>query len=552
MDDILSRDSDNSSSIDCDFISENGFQNDLEEENSSCSETDVPLDIRWDNFEKNFVWTKEGNFNPIIHEFTDLNAGIQSDANVNSQSSVLDVFQLFFTDECIDMITAMTNIHQEQLKSNELNTVKAKARIWKWTPLTSEELYTFFALRILMGIIKKPKLEMYWSTNPLLDTPIFREHISLRRFQSIQRYIYFSVHNESDDKIRKVRPFFEYLVQRFQKAYRPGPNISIDETLLKFQGRLSFKQCNLQKRARFGIKLYKCCDSLNGYIYNASIYMGKEKKESINKFIGVSGKVVNHMLSDLRGQGRTIYIDNWYSSPTLFSELHRKKNNVCGTVRKNRKYMPVVTDTELKRMKRGEIKTFHSTTMCVIYWKDKKVIMLDTVDTPNLVECQKIDRLTGVKVKKPMAAVRYNKFMGGVDRSDQIIQPYEIPRKSSRWYQKVAFHMLDLALHNANIIYNILNSENKLTHCDFRIRVVTELLEKYGQQKERSTLPPAEPTFKKRIHFPSLIKTSSNSPYIRKRCIKCSENNKRTDTRTWCIKCGNIPLCMSCFGEYHM
>ena len=57
--------------------------------------------------------------------------------------------------------------------------------------------------------------------------------------------------------------------EKFKKAYKPKAKVSIDETLLKFKGRLGIRQCNLSKRARFGIKIYKCCCSDSGYVYNA-------------------------------------------------------------------------------------------------------------------------------------------------------------------------------------------------------------------------------------------------------------------------------------------
>ena len=44
--------------------------------------------------------------------------------------------------------------------------------------------------------------------------------------------------------------------------------------------------------------------------------------------------------ADLLGKGYTIFLDNWFSSPFLFQELHSKRTNVVGTVTKNRKNMP--------------------------------------------------------------------------------------------------------------------------------------------------------------------------------------------------------------------
>ncbi len=51
----------------------------------------------------------------------------------------------------------------------------------------------------------------------------------------------------------KVRLLVTRLEQKFSKAYTPGKNITVDESLVKFNGRLSFKQYMLMKPDKFGI-----------------------------------------------------------------------------------------------------------------------------------------------------------------------------------------------------------------------------------------------------------------------------------------------------------
>ncbi|XP_043471317.1 piggyBac transposable element-derived protein 4-like [Leptopilina heterotoma] len=358
---------------------------------------------------------------------------------------------------------------------------------------------------------------------------------------------------ESNDKLRKIRPLFETIIEKFKEAYRPGEKVSIDESLLKFKGRLSFKQCILSKRSRFGIKIYKCCDSDNGYIYNASIYLGKNPNEK-NKLIGVSGMVVVNLFDDLSGQGRTLFVDNWYSSPSLFVYLNGKKNNVVGTVRTNRKHMPDTKGLKLNKLPRNSTITFHSDTLLVVFWKDKKVVsMLSTIPGINFIETAKIDYKTGLTIKKPEVVVTYNKNMGGVDRCDQIIKPYEIQRKHYRWYQRVADNLLDMAIYNSNIIYNILH-EVKMSHCEFRMQLVRELLQKYGSDSnvnygddddgEESKNDSSVANTHKLIKIP----TENERKRKRLRCQKCSDKKNRTDT-TWICNLCKIPLCKNCFDS---
>ncbi|XP_018367242.1 PREDICTED: piggyBac transposable element-derived protein 4-like, partial [Trachymyrmex cornetzi] len=349
-------------------------------------------------------------------------------------------------------------------------------RINKCDSITMDELYTFQALLILMGIVKKPEIKMYWCKDPMLETPFFSKCMTLVRFQNILAMMHFSPETDSQDKLYKIRPVVEYLKDRFQSIYRPAENISIDESLMKWQGRLSFKQFNRNKRARFGIKLYETCDSKNGYVYNFKIYVGKDENDSNKKsLLGISGNVVMDLLSDLGEQGRSLYIDNWYSSPWLFLTLHNAKTNVCGTVRPNRAKLPKVNKKEIKN---GEMKVFSSPRMTYMLWKDKRLVtMLSTKHAPEMVVTNKVDYHTKQKKQKPNIVLEYNDNMGGVDLSDQCITPYEILRKSQKWYIKTFFHLLDLAIFNAWVVYNTVHADKKLKFLHFRNQLARELLE---------------------------------------------------------------------------
>ncbi|GFQ67361.1 piggyBac transposable element-derived protein 4 [Trichonephila clavata] len=69
--------------------------------------------------------------------------------------------------------------------------------------------------------------------------------------------------NDLDHNInlRKIREFHDLVVHKFKSVHVPKPNISVDESLIAFKGRLSWKQYIPQKRARFGIKLFQLCQS---------------------------------------------------------------------------------------------------------------------------------------------------------------------------------------------------------------------------------------------------------------------------------------------------
>ena len=56
-------------------------------------------------------------------------------------------------------------------------------------------------------------------------------------------------------------------------------------------------------------------------------------------------------------------------------------------------------------------------------------------------------------LKKPEAIMYYNRNMGEVDLIDQQLHGIQILRKTYKWYQKIFFHMVMLALLNSQKLY---------------------------------------------------------------------------------------------------
>lgn len=554
------------------LISESGCEdesinndNDLENSNlltdkesdESCEESDVPLSTRQSKLKSDFKWTDQDVFNPIIHPFKDDNHGVQPSSGLTSRSSPVEIFKTIWDENLVDIICAQTNSFAESKKNNlmEKGKLKKNSRILKFSPVEIDEMYAFHALVILMGIIKKPQLSMYWTTTPTLQTPVFKNCMAYDRFRLILSMLHFQSDFDVDnnDALVKIRPVLEYLLEKFQATYRPGENIAIDESLLLWKGRLSFKQFNRNKRARFGIKLYQTCESKTGYSYNIKVYIGKKGNDSyIDKRIGISGQVVKDMLLDLGGQGRTLYIDNWYSSPSLFYQLLNEKTNVCGTVRLNRRYLPKINT---KCIKKGEMKVFHTPKLCLIAWHDKKIVsMLTTKHAPELIDTGKKNPRTGEPVMKPNIVMAYNSYMGGVDLLDQSTSAYPTTRKTIKWYQKVYFYLLNVSLYNSFVIFKALHSETKMTFLDFKILIVEDLLKVH--RKLQNAPKKQVPGLDKRLtnsynHFPAGKGKYENGRQKFQPCIMCRRKKIRKETPVICEKC-NVPLCaFPCFKEFH-
>ena len=112
----------------------------------------------------------------------------------------------------------------------------------------------------------------------------------------------------------------------------------MDEAIVKFKGRVIFRQNIPKKRKHFGIEIYKLCDE-SGYTYDMRVYLGRYSHSATDEMIA-QHTAVRHLTCRVEGLGHKIFIDNFFSSPRLFNDLDRRKINSCGTLQPNRKDMP--------------------------------------------------------------------------------------------------------------------------------------------------------------------------------------------------------------------
>ena len=75
--------------------------------------------------------------------------------------------------------------------------------------------------------------------------------------------------------------------------------------------------------------------------------------------------------------GHKLYIDNFFSSPASFDDLHTKTINSCGAVRPNRKVMPKNFRHKMK-IKRGDLKTKVQGNLTATVWKNKQNVNIQT------------------------------------------------------------------------------------------------------------------------------------------------------------------------------
>lgn len=278
-------------------------------------------------------------WNSNISDLPNLNFSSDCGAKINSSNPLekeVDYFNLFFSQDIIDLIVEQTNKFAAfELEKDAQKPSTSSAKSKSFANITINELRVFFALVLLMSIIRKPSIKLYFSTNPMFATPFFNNVMARNRFLAILRYLHFS--DTGSKKFEKVKPVIDLLIQKFKCLYVPERNISVDESLLAWKGRLGFRQYIPSKRARYGIKIYKLCESSTGYIWNALVGKDTEMSETTGLY---GERVVKSLMSGLLGKGYNLYLDRFFVSPDLAAHLLSNATNVCGTVNRFRRGMP--------------------------------------------------------------------------------------------------------------------------------------------------------------------------------------------------------------------
>ncbi|XP_068122239.1 piggyBac transposable element-derived protein 4-like [Hyperolius riggenbachi] len=451
-------------------------------------------------------WSTPNKEAPNIPPFT-----ARSGLLVNTQNmQPSDYFSLFLTDTFLDCICEQTNLYTQQKIADNPTAYLAR----KWVPTTTPELKVFLGLTFNMGLAPKPKLCQFWSIKSIHCMPIYSAAMPRGQYTLLLRCLHFNNNEEqlhrddpAFDQLFKLRPIIKYLNETFKEAYMPEQNLAIEESLVPFHGRLGIKQYIPNKRACYGIKVYKLCESGSGYTFTFKIYEGKD--------------------SLIEPAGCPPYMGTIERTPA------------CGTVRANRKGLP--PQVVSKKFKKGETCSQRSNELLALKFKvNRDVLVLTTIhsEATTTVRSRREHRV------KPVAIVDYNKFMGAVDLAGQVMAPYRIDRKRKAWYKKVAINLMQ-------VLYK--KSGNKGAYLDFLEEIITSLIHESGQPATNQDLVSENVIRLEGNHFPAPITPTPSKKYPPKKCKICRKNGVRRDTRNHCQKCpSKLGLCLNpCFEVYH-
>ena len=245
---------------------------------------------------------------------------------------------------------------------------------------------------------------------------------------------------------------------------------------------------------KWGFKLWVLAD-MTGNTVDFNVYTGKSAERSDR---GFSHDVVMQLVEPLAFQGYEVY-------PALFEDLLQLGITATGTFRINRRGLPddvvsLKAALEKGKVSRGTGYYIRDEKAKVVYcvWKDTRVVSVMSTAHPghqseNKVSrhCLDADGKRTMEIPRPIPIEYYNHYMG-VDKSDQFLSYHNVLRKTVRYWKTLFYHMIDVGVVNAFVLYNhlaLLTGCRTVSENDFRDELVLQIIEKYGKYQSQNAQP---------------------------------------------------------------
>ena len=153
-------------------------------------------------------------------------------------------------------------------------------------------------------------------------------------------------------------------------------------------------------------------------------------------------------------------------------------------------------------------------------WKDSKTVAVMTSAYPGHSNSTIRRRVKNpqsgasevVDVPIPAAINNYNRYMGGVDKSDQFLSYNRLLQKTVRYWKTMFYHLIRIIVTNCSILQNwqrMAANKKKRSRTECRDRLVQQIIMKYGHPS-----PPPQSTT---VHHGSCY----SSPLEHKLCALC-------------------------------
>ena len=303
------------------------------------------------------------------------------------------------------------------------------------------------------------------------------------------------------------------------------------------------KQYIPAKPYKWGIKLW--CIENEGYLLDFIVYQGASSRIDAH----TPKEALLELVKPYYCNNHLVVTDGLFSSPEEFHKFLRKKTYCLGVVRLNRIGFPRSIVHEVSNLQRFQSVFREQRQLVVHLYIDKKPLyVMSTFHTATAKTTVARHRFSeGIVHPSIRTAVEdYNKHRCGVDRIDQMETYYRLGRQTKRWWLRLAWWLIDMAINNSWRLYQ-LKKNSKIRSSEFR----TNLMQQLSEDKPMPTTRKS----RKRPRSVDNSRAAAHCPVLqreRARCVVCTSKNIDHRGHMKCVSC-NVYLCANrdCFVIYH-
>ena len=283
------------------------------------------------------------------------------------------------------------------------------------------------------------------------------------------------------------------------------------------------------KPTRYGIKVWCLAEADSGYMCTFDIYLGREENPQA---LGLAHRIVLKLAENYANRKFCIVFDNFFTSVNLMLDLLANGVYSIGTFRPVRKFFP--EQFRLKdKMTRGESKIVQCGNLTAVRWFDNRdVFVASTISQPSISTVRRQSGQDKAILICPLSVVEYNKYMSGVDLSDQFRSYYNVCRASKKYWRYIFWFLFEISIINSFIIWktNMQDSGifNKAKHTQkfFRMAIAEKLM---GSTVDRKRARPSFDSAPVHLAVPMVHKLISTSG--RHVCEHCRSTGRKTGVR---------------------
>jgi len=339
--------------------------------------------------------------------------------------------------------------------------------------------------------------------------------------------------NFEDPRI-KVKHYLEEIVANAQKIFTCGRDVTIDESMIHFEGRSSLIFYMPAKPTKWGFKLHCLVDSKSHYFYDFIFDPGQNYRNLImeDEEISFTENIVLSLLKKLENKGHRVFFDSWYSSVSLVEKLTEKGFQVISTLRNTSKNLPPKSE-------------FNKNSKNFAYCNEKRALIQKYSDKKDVYFISNYDM--------PLDDMRntYNFQNRGVDKMNENMSFYNIERRTIKWWKKIFFFGIELSITNAKILHDkFFHSYSGYDQLAFRKNLIMQLVQGYARPdaggEAKHHVPGSIPLkYLNMLHDLTFVAGKGRC------CVYCYQKGRfDTNTSYKCTQCGKA-LHPQCFLYWH-